>query len=303
MKVLTCDLAELHNLWMDRGWVHIPGAVHPELIEHLCYEIAKAPKHGQVPGGASIEGEKARYVYDPPDGPATVAALREAVARLSGTNAGSLTLSERHLEVYLEDADPDPPAHNDRRSSQVSVSISVEVPPGSSLLVYPETDVGENPFLDAGLRTSLEPFEMPEVILAGAPAVVIRDSPGDLIAITGSSMWHRRANASGSAHLCLKFNDFGCDPLGEDLRHAGTPAPARPVLSPAVEWFGVLQGHGGFEQPMVKVWDASLFPITSGELAFLTALRSGANRGSLPTDYGDPAFSVDRLVRRGVVVL
>ena len=127
-----------------------------------------------------------------------------------------MTLSERHVKAYDADANPRPVAHKDRFSSQISVGISLVVPPGSHLVLYPFDDVDENPFLDTWLYDSLEPPRRPEVVLEGAPAIELYDEPGDVIVFRGSAFWHLRRNSANAVNIYLKFNDFGCDPLAED---------------------------------------------------------------------------------------
>jgi hypothetical protein len=143
--------------------------------------------------------------------------LREAVAAICGVEATSLTLSERHIKEYEPGADPHPLAHKDRFGSEVSVGFSISVPKGSTLVFYPEHDLGANPFNSSiELRASFPPHELPEPGLANAVPVKIQDSPRDVQMFLGNAVWHLREYGAGTTVLYLKLNTYNCDTLGED---------------------------------------------------------------------------------------
>jgi hypothetical protein len=320
VNIFSFDPEQHRPAWDRQGWVHVPSAVHPEFLEELQRFVADRQKATGVLQGAGIKGAKGQYLYEPPAGVDLVAQLAEQLGPLCGLDAGLLTLSERHIKAYQHDADPDPPAHKDRRASQVAVGLAIEVPPGSKLEVYPETDVGPNPFLDAGLRDSLEADEVPEHVLRDAPCVVIEDAPGDLVAFRGSAVWHRRIRSAGTVNLYLKVNEFGSDPLGEDPRSldrrartesalaasAGTAGGLSrfvPVLSRRLEWFGVHHGHGGFCQPMAKVWEREAIPVSQEELSLLRSLAGPSDTPASRSGVPELEASLRRLARRGVIDL
>jgi hypothetical protein len=101
----------------------------------------------------------------------------------------------------------------------VSVGLSIDIPPGSCIELYPDDDVWVNPHNVAGNLLGALPAEgQPEVTLAGRRPVRIEDSAGDVVMFRGSAVWHLRRNSANAKNLYLKFNDFGSDPLGEDPR-------------------------------------------------------------------------------------
>jgi hypothetical protein len=53
-------------------------------------------------------------------------------------------------------------------------------------------------------------------VLQTAREVELDDRARDVVMFAGSSTWHLRRRAARALNLYLKFNDFGCDPLGED---------------------------------------------------------------------------------------
>ena len=140
------------------------------------------------------------------------------VGELTGLPADELVLSERHMKIYRADAPQNPPPHKDRRATQISVGIPLEIPSISRLILYPYHQRGENVFdsYDEFIR-SLPLEQRPENALKGIAPVEVDTRPGDLIVFWGSSMYHERMGAAGSRVLYLKLNTLGLDPLGENL--------------------------------------------------------------------------------------
>ena len=140
-----------------------------------------------------------------------------------------MTLSERHINGYDSAADPEPAPHKDRYASQISVGLSIDIPAGSQLVIYPYDHLELNPFNTAAdLYDSLPAHEKPEVVVRSAREVVIDDRPGDVVVFHGNCTWHLRRNSADSYNLYFKFNDFDCDPLGED---PATPARREATLA------------------------------------------------------------------------
>jgi hypothetical protein len=225
-----------------------------------------------------------------------------------------MTLSERHIKAYDPDAPPNPIAHKDRFASQVSMGLSLHVPEGSYLVLYPDDDVWENPFLNTALRDSLEPDQVPEVSLQGAREVEIHDKPGDIVVFRGSAFWHLRRNSAGTVNVYLKFNEFNCDPLGEDpstpLRRQATLAVLEgddagvaagvPVLSRRFDSvFREYRREGWPERLFANVWGQNPFPVSDAEFALLQA-ADGRRRVA---ELGVDAAAVRRLAARGALDL
>jgi hypothetical protein len=97
------------------------------------------------------------------------------------------------------------------------MGFSISIPAESRLVLYPYSHRETNPFnTSAGLRRHLQPHELPEVALKDARELVLDDADRDVVMFPGSTTWHLRRHAANALNLYLKFNDFGCDPLGED---------------------------------------------------------------------------------------
>jgi hypothetical protein len=311
MRLFTFEPGELAETYNARGWVHVRDGVTPEFLAHLR-EYRRRRAHDEALHGTGIRGAKDQYLYDPPPEVALVAELRDVVCALCGLDPESFTLAERHIKSYSSDADPAPVAHKDRLASQVSIGVSIEVPRGSHLVLYPDVHRETNHFLTAELRESLAPDERPDVILADVPAVEIFDRPGDVVLFPGSSVWHLRRRSADTVNLYLKCNDFDCDPLGEDpstqvRRHAtvqrlaassGADAlvGAVPVLSRRLEWIGTHVGRDGVARPLAKVWDRPPMLLSDSEMAVLDRLGARRSRRG-PRGNGDAgAVPVDEIV-------
>lgn len=312
MKIFAFSPADHRSTYAERGWVHVRGGLTDEFLAAAQAQVAERRAAGPL-SGQGIAGAKEQFVFEFADA-GQYEELFDAVAGMCGLDRAGLTLSERHIKSYEPDAAPYPNAHKDRFASQVSMGLSLTVPEGSHLVLYPEDDVWENPFLDTVLRDSLEPDRVPEVVLQGAKEVEIHDRPGDVIVFRGSAMWHLRRHSADTVNIYLKFNDFGSDPLGEDP----STARRREVTLAALEASDAgLDGHvpalsrrfdsvsreyrreGWPERLFAHVWGQNRFPISEDEA---TVLRAVDGRSTVADLGVDPA-AVARLARRGALDL
>jgi len=221
MRIFDFDPEQYREQYAEQGWIHVPEGVGAEFLRTLTDFVQEQFAEHEVEG-RGVHGTKTQAVYEFPVQSGFPDALFDVIAAVTGLERKGLTLSERHVKAYDDDAPADPPAHKDRLSSQVSVGLSIDIPQDSTLVLYPIDHREVNPFnVSPDLRASLTHDELPENCLHGASEVVIADRAGDVLMFQGSSTWHKRRNAAGAINLYLKFNDFGSDPLGED---PATPA-------------------------------------------------------------------------------
>jgi hypothetical protein len=235
MKLFMFDPIAHQEFYHQNDWVHIPQGVTPEFLDFASHQVASLlGTHGVRREGISVS--KDQFVFELGDGQKLLEQIFAAVATLCGKRADKLTLSERHVNVYAEDASPSPRPHKDRFASQVSMGISLAVPAGSHLVLWPTEARDVNPLQRAGLAESLANVDAPETALAGAAEVAIFDSPGDVVVFPGSSIWHTRRKPAGAVVLYFKLNDFGSDPLAEDPRSAGIRARSLALLDSRDLW-------------------------------------------------------------------
>lgn len=323
MRVFDFDPVPQRHQWAREGWAHIKGAITADFLERARSFVRQCEAEDPL-AGQGLNGAKDQWRYEPPPDTDLYGELFEAVSAVCGLRADDLTLSERHIKRYREDADPDPTAHKDRLASQVAVGLSIDVPAGSHLVLYPWNDVRVNPFLTTSLRDSLGPDELPEVVLRGARAVEIHDAPGDVIMFPGSAVWHLRRRSAGTINLYLKCNALGCDPLGEDPatevveQHTSALLAACdgeslrscvPRLARRFEWAGRLSGRAWAEMPFAKVWGSSPLPVSETQLRVLEVVDGQLAWGELAekVDGTAPAGRVDEEIRalaqRGLIDL
>jgi hypothetical protein len=216
VKVFSFDPAEHRERFQAEGWLWLPGGVDPGFLAYLREFVARSFGTNQISGKA-IDGQKDQALLEFPPDVDLQRDVYDVIAALTGLESESVTLSERHVKAYNADADPEPLAHKDRFSSQISVGISIDVPEDSRLVLYPYDHRWDNPFnVSKALLESLDESEHPAVALRDAREVAIADRPGDILVFLGRSIWHKRRNPANTTNLYLKFNDFGSDPLGED---------------------------------------------------------------------------------------
>jgi hypothetical protein len=215
--------------YASRGYVHIRKGLRGEFLETLARQVDDHLEATRLKEWAINDKQQSLYAF--PDGGDYFSELRDVVGRVSGLEAGRLVLSERHIKAYEDDAEPNPLAHKDRLASQVSVGLSIKVPEGSRLLLYPHDDPGVNPFNTAQhLRDGLVDRAPEPMLAASTRRVVIEDGPGDVIMFRGNAFWHLREKPAGTRNLYLKLNAFNCDPLGEDPTTADVAERSRSAL-------------------------------------------------------------------------
>ena len=216
MNIFAFDPAEHRDHYAREGWIHIPQGIDPEFLSYLrAFADERFTQHKVE--GTAIGGRKEQALFEFPEGVDFPGELFDAIASLCGLERDGMTLSERHIKAYDHDAPGEPIPHKDRYASQVSVGLSIEVPEGSELVVFPYDETDWNPYnISADYLNSLPPEKRPEKALTSAREVVIKDAPGDVMMFHGARMWHARRNPARAVNLYLKLNDFGCDPLGED---------------------------------------------------------------------------------------
>jgi hypothetical protein len=310
MRIFDFDVEQYREQYAEQGWIHVPQGVGAEFLAELTAFVQEQFAAHQVKG-RGVHGTKEQAVYEFPAESGFPDSLFDVIAAVTGLNRETLTLSERHIKAYDDDAPADPPAHKDRLSSQVSVGLSIDIPADSTLVLYPTDHRDVNPFnVSPDLRASLTRDELPENCLHDANEVVIDDQHGDVVMFQGSSMWHKRRNAASATNLYLKFNDFGSDPLGEDpstpaRRQATQEALANgdlgasvPVLARRLDTIARARTREpGREIVIADVWGEGKVPLSAAEAELLASLNGGR-----VADLGaDDA--IRRLAARGVIDL
>lgn len=199
-----------------KGYAHLKQVLSDDFVAELkqFYARAIADETAETRAG-HVAGKKRQYVFDF-SSRKTALAFRAGVAALAGMDEDRVTISERHLKVYDAHTNPWPAPHKDRRASQISIGLPVHLTPGSTVCVFPNMDRTPNPEDKADFLTSQE-LPDPKSLYDSSQAVFLNEELGDLILFNGSSIYHERVQAAGTAVLYIKINDMGDDPLGENI--------------------------------------------------------------------------------------
>jgi len=196
MRMFAFDPDEHRQHYQDHGWVHVQKGLSPEFHAALREFVSKRAGEARVEGVA-VYGQKEQALYEPPADVDFPGELFDVVSAVAGLNRPTMTLSERHIKAYDDDANPEPHAHKDRFASQVSIGLSIDIPEESRLILYSFDDVSVNPFnISSAFRLSLDPEQRPETALVGAREVEIDDAGGDLVMFPGNAVWHLRRKAA-----------------------------------------------------------------------------------------------------------
>jgi len=198
------------------GYAHLKDIMSDDFIEYLeaFYKRSEAEAAPEATDW-KIYGKKRQFVFDFPS-PADANEFRAGMARLTGLDEDTFTISERHLKVYDEDAQAWPAPHKDRAASQISIGLPIKLPEGSSVCVFPDMERGPNTEERAVFLTDRDHPDLSH-IYQNEKAVLLNESIGDLVVFWGSAIFHERVNAANAAILYIKANSDGRDPLGENI--------------------------------------------------------------------------------------
>ncbi|HEX2135843.1 MAG TPA: hypothetical protein VHG30_08050 [Microvirga sp.] len=213
--VFKVDPGTYKDVFDRDGYVLLKDILSDEFLDHL------KRFHRQAAEGAldecakwRISGKKQQYVFDFPSKEAADQ-FRAGIARLTGMDEDKITISERHLKHYNEDAEEFPAPHKDRHASGISVGLPVYLGPETSVCVFPTLDRSENMAETAVFMNGNGASGIRE--LYETKGVQLHEAVGDVIVFHGSSMFHERIKPRGTAVLYIKLNDRGEDPLGENI--------------------------------------------------------------------------------------
>jgi hypothetical protein len=324
VRMFAFEPQDYRETFEAKDWIHIQNGITGDFREILDDFVTRFFVEHRVEG-AAIGGRKEQALYEFPDEVDFPGELFDTIAGVCRLRRSSMTLSERHIKAYDADAPPEPAAHKDRFASQISMGVSISVPSGSSLVLYPFEHRDVNRFnISAAFPASLDPHERPEVIMKEARSVEIYDSDGDVVIFPGSSMWHLRRNAANVTNLYLKFNDFNSDPLAEDpLTHerrartleylAGEDRIKEtlvPVLGRRVDTFTRRYTRNWDEMLEANVWDQDPVRLSEEEMRMLQAIDGERSMEALTAQLGRDGVDgkavsarIRRLADRGVLDL
>jgi flagellar biosynthesis regulator FlbT len=231
MQVFTFAPHEFANDFKENGFVHIRNGISAEFLEFAREQLGRCRHLGynEIPA-REIKSKKKQYLFDLPKDDASLSDLFTPLAQLTGSSAPAMTLSERHIMIYDENAAALPPLHKDRLASEVSVGIPLEPSASDRIVLLPwyarelnlldsavYCERAPNSALESVEGWNLEDGDCPQLPrIERNPLVELDAKPGDVVVFRGSTIFHGRLHAANSSILYFKFNTMGLDPLGED---------------------------------------------------------------------------------------
>jgi hypothetical protein len=312
MRVFSFDPSEHRETFLSQGWLHVRSGVTPEFVEVMREFVARELSPDKLEQFA-LAGKKGQGRFDFPSEVDFPGELYDVISEVCGLDRKTIALSERHINAYNQDANPNPAPHKDRDASKVSVGLCIERA-DSEVVIYPGASRELNPYVSAATYyESLPEDQKPENALTEDQAVAIRDEPGDVVMFYGSAIWHLRRRSAGSVNLYLKFNDFDYDPLGEDPTTLQRQENTRALLrgdgdlerivvkrSRQLEQLNHLYSRNALEVRLAKLWGRNPVQLDEQEFQILQALDGGKDISTLGKDT---LGRVRRLAEHGVVDL
>jgi hypothetical protein len=232
MKLFTFDPKDFAAAFRGRGYVHVTKGVSKEFLTFAQAQLTHSRETGRNELLArEIKSKKRQYLFVPPDEEDCFAELTRTVGEVTGTPETGLTLSERHLMIYDDNAARLPPLHKDRFASRFSVGIPLEGGTGERIALLPKGPRGINvldnavycPRVIGSSARSIEGWDLnagdfPEASSSDTkPTLIELDArPGDVIIFAGSSIYHGRFDSARSSVLYFKLSTERLDPLGEN---------------------------------------------------------------------------------------
>ncbi len=175
-----------------------------------------------------IPGKKRQFLFDFLSKP-HFDQFREGLSHLTGEHQDAITIGERHIKVYLDEAPDFPVPHMDRQAAQYTIGFPIHVPEDSRVCFLPQLSRNENTkqcasYADLPAGTDLEDLYEDDQVVS------IKGNIGDMIIFQGSTIFHERIRSAGCSILYIKINAAGQDPLGEHAKllasFANMPADA-----------------------------------------------------------------------------
>jgi hypothetical protein len=140
--------------------------------------------------------------------------FREGLSHLTGEPHDAITIGERHIKVYLDEAPEYPVPHLDRQAAQYTIGFPIHIPEDSRVCFFPHLSRNENKeqracYADMPADGDLENLYKDDHV------VKLKGDIGDMIIFQGSTIFHERICPAGCRILYIKINAAGQDPLGE----------------------------------------------------------------------------------------
>jgi hypothetical protein len=227
MKLFNSSLNSYAIAFRQHEYILAKGVISESFLRFAATQLANCRSFGHNELSAlEIKSKKKQYLFDLPANGDILGELIQAISGLTDTPVERMTVSERHIMIYDEHANPLPPLHKDRLASRFSIGIPLEPSSDARIMLLSQGARDQN-LLDRAVYCprsahtrsgdKLKPDEDERAEICDLPGRVELDAqPGDAVIFAGSSIFHGRSNASRSSILYFKVSDLRLDPLCED---------------------------------------------------------------------------------------
>lgn len=225
------DLAESKSLLQQQNFLHLKDVLSDEFIEVLeQYGREIADDRLDEIDEWRINGKKRQFLFDFPSQD-LLEAFCESIGGITGHSGSDITIGERHIKVYHEDAEDFPAPHMDRQAAEFTIGFPIYIADDSRVCFFPHLSRNENvgekaSFAKVPDGTNMKQYYDDDRI------VKMKGKIGDMFIFHGSTIYHERIKPAGSVILYIKINASNRDPLGE---HASLlkSLESKPVASAA----------------------------------------------------------------------
>ena len=198
----------------EESFMHLKNILSDEFVE-LLRDCGNKIRNGTMEEVTQwhIPGKKRQYLFDIPSKKFLEEFCR-GISQITGYQADKVTIGERHIKVYLDEAPDYPSPHLDRQAAEYTIGFPIEISEGSRVCFFPHMSRDENTgdraiYADVPASTDMEAYYNDDKI------VKYEGQTGDMFIFHGSTIFHERIKAAGSMILYIKINASGRDPLGE----------------------------------------------------------------------------------------
>jgi len=225
------DLAKSKSSLQQQNFLHLEDVLSDEVkdvLERYGREIAEN-RLDEI-GEWRISGKKRQFLFDFPS-QNFLDEFCKGIGGITGHSGSDITIGERHIKVYHDDAEDFPAPHMDRQAAELTIGFPIYIADESRVCFFPHLSRNENvsekaSYADVPEGTNMEQYYEDDRI------VKMKGKIGDMFIFHGSTIYHERIKPAGSVILYIKINASNRDPLGE---HASLlkSLESKPVASAA----------------------------------------------------------------------
>ena len=208
------NMRDAKTILEKKSFMHLKDVLSNEFVQLLrdCGDKIKKGTMEEVTEW-HIPGKKRQYLFDIPSREFLDSFCR-GLSQITGYQSDKITIGERHIKVYLNEAPDYQLPHLDRQAAEYTIGFPIEISEGSRVCFFPHMSREENTG-DRAVYAEVPPSTNMKAYYNDDRIEQFEGSVGDMFIFHGSTIFHERIRAAGSMILYIKINASGRDPLGE----------------------------------------------------------------------------------------